>query len=75
MIDVKRYHRLKGQGLTKFAEKEDGKYLQFNRYDVETGCLIDPEEQRINMQEINEAKARLQKEIDAIDLFIKDIPV
>jgi hypothetical protein len=73
MVDVKRYHRLKDKGFTKIVEKEDGKYLQFNRYDVESGILIEPEEQKINLEEINKIKSNLQKEIDAINLFLKDV--
>jgi hypothetical protein len=73
MIDVKRYARLKDKGLTKIIDKEDGKYLQFNRYDVESGILIEPEEQKINMEEINKHRDHLQKEIDAIDFFLGDL--
>ena len=73
MVDVKRYHRLKPKGFTKIVEKEDGKYLQFDRHDVESGCLIEPEEQKINIEEINKVRGNFQKEIDAIDLFLNDI--
>ena len=59
--------------MTKIIDKEDGKYLQFNRYDVESGILIEPEEQKINMEEINKHRDHLQKEIDAIDFFLGDL--
>jgi hypothetical protein len=73
MIDVKRYARLKPEGFTRIIEKEDGKYLQFDRFDVEKGIKIEPEESKIVMEEISKAKTNLQKEIDAIDFFLGDI--
>ena len=69
MIDAKRYLRLKDQGLTKI----NGEFLEFSRFDIETGKLSDPEQQKINIDEINTRKEELQKELDGINYFLKAI--
>ena len=61
------------QHIRRIVEKEDGKYLQFDRFDVEKGIKIEPEESKIVMEEINKARTNLQKEIDAIDFFLGDL--
>jgi hypothetical protein len=69
MIDVKRYMRLKAEGHVKIVNET----VQFDRYDVETGQLSEPEVQKINLEEISVQRSKLQKEIDAIDSFLKDV--
>ena len=69
MIDVKRYMRLKAEGHVKIV----GSTVEFDRYDVETGLLAESEVQTINLEEIAIHRAKLQREIDAIDTFLKDV--
>jgi hypothetical protein len=73
MIDAKRYLRLQDKGLTKIVKKEDGNYLQFARFDVEFGTPVDPEEQKINVDEINIRKKEISDELTGIELLLKEI--
>jgi hypothetical protein len=74
MIDAKRYLRLSPKGLTKIVEKEDGFYLQFARYNVEDGTIIEPEEQKIDIEEIHIRQNELEKELNGINLLLNNIP-
>jgi hypothetical protein len=74
MVDAKRYLRLTPHDLTKIVKKDDGNlYLQFARFDVEFGTLSDPEEQRINIEEIKARQEEIQNELAGIELLFKNI--
>jgi hypothetical protein len=73
MIDAKRYLRLKDKGLTKIVEHEGSTYLQFARFDVEFGTLSDPEEQKINIEEIKARQEEIKNELAGIELLFKNI--
>jgi hypothetical protein len=73
MIDAKRYLRLKDKGLTDIVKKDDGDYLQFARFDVETGDMTsDPELQKIDREEIKKRQKEIQLELDGIQAFFSD---
>jgi len=76
MIDAKRYLRLQPKNLTKIVIKDDGdKYLQFARFEPEEGKLVEPEEQKINIEEIKTRKEEIETELAGIELIFKNINV
>lgn len=74
MIDAKRYLRLKDKGLTDIVKKDDGDYLQFARFDVETGDMTsDPELQKIDREEIKKRQEEIQNELTGIELLLTEV--
>jgi hypothetical protein len=73
MIDAKRYLRLKPKGLTKIVERDNSTFLQFARFDIEDGSPSDPEEQKVNVEEIKARKQECQTELAGIEMFLDDL--
>jgi len=71
MVDIKRYNRLKDQGLAKVISQGPGLYsVRFSRFDVENGQELEPEIQPLSMEELLTVRATLESQVQAINEII-----
>ena len=69
-IDLKRYSELKEKGVVGLVKAGDSYAVAYKKFDPSTGEDLPDEVLGVNMKELQDKKASLQKEIDEIDAFI-----
>jgi len=81
MVDAKRYLRFQGRGLTGFitrSSKNNGNdiittYLTFKRFATDDGHEIEPEEQIVNIPEIEERIRIISEELEGLKLIVEKV--
>jgi len=79
MVDAKRYLRFQGRGLTGFitrSSKNDDiitTYLTFKRFATDDGHEIEPEEQIVNIPEIEERIRIISEELEGLKLIVEKV--
>jgi hypothetical protein len=66
-IDLRRYVRVKPEGLVTVGMRDDSYALLFKRFDVERGTELKPEAQKFTLEELTERKDELVAELSAIE--------
>jgi len=74
MIDLKRYHRLKPEGLCWVEKAKDSDFVVlFKRFDNENGKEITPEPQYVTIENLKKDKQELTIQLDALNSILNDI--
>ena len=72
-MDAKRYMKLKDRGLTGFLKKDEKIYLTFKRFATDDGHEIEPEEQLVNIPEIEDRIQVLSLELEGLKLIKAEV--
>ena len=71
MVDLKRYHRLRPDGLCWVGQRNGIPVVNFKRFDNETGKELPPEYLIVDVGELEKERIELNNKLEAADLILK----